>query len=71
MLIDYLVAFGKWNWLILAAIFFVIELVAPGAFMMWLGLASLLVAAAVGWLAYANRDQSPKPGDAPDPAHQP
>ncbi|WNG85625.1 DUF3153 domain-containing protein [Mycobacterium sp. ITM-2016-00317] len=37
----------------------------------WLGLASLLVAAAVGWLAYANRDQSPKPGDAPDPARQP
>jgi hypothetical protein len=37
----------------------------------WLGIASLLVAAAVGWLAYANRDQSPKPGDMQDPAHQP
>ena len=43
MLIDYLVTFGKWNWLILAAVFFVIELVAPGAFMMWLGLSALLV----------------------------
>jgi membrane protein implicated in regulation of membrane protease activity len=43
MLLDYLIAFGKWNWLILAAIFFVIELVAPGAFMMWLGLSSLAV----------------------------
>ena len=43
MLIDYLIAFGKWNWLILAAIFFVIELLAPGAFMMWLGLSSLAV----------------------------
>ena len=43
MLIDYLATFGKWNWLILAAIFFVVELVAPGAFMMWLGLSALLV----------------------------
>jgi len=32
-----------WHWLIAAAIFFVLELIAPGAFMMWLGLASLLV----------------------------
>ena len=43
MLIDFLVTLGKWNWLILAAIFFVIELLAPGAFMMWLGLSALLV----------------------------
>ena len=43
MLIEYLTALGKWNWLILAAIFFVIELVAPGAFMLWLGLSALLV----------------------------
>src|SRR2546423_7586467 len=43
MLIDYLVTWGKWNWLILAAIFFVLELLAPGAFMMWLGLSALLV----------------------------
>src|SRR5947208_16549710 len=42
MLIEYLTTFGKWNWLILAAVFFVIELVAPGAFMMWLGLSALL-----------------------------
>ena len=40
MLIDYLVAFGNWNWLILAAIFFVIELLAPGVFMLWLGLSA-------------------------------
>jgi inner membrane protein len=43
MLIDTLVTFGKWTWLILAGVFFVIELVAPGAFMMWLGLSALLV----------------------------
>jgi len=54
MLIDYLVTWGKWNWLILGAIFFVLELLVPGAFMMWLGLSALLVGvisffAAWGW----------------------
>src|SRR2546423_14164955 len=32
-----------WNWLILSAIFFLLELLAPGAFMLWLGLSALLV----------------------------
>jgi len=45
MLIDYLVEWGKWNWLILGAVFFVLELLVPGAFMMWLGLSALLVGA--------------------------
>ena len=43
MLMDYLAVWGQWNWLILAGIFFVLELVAPGAFMLWLGLSALLV----------------------------
>jgi membrane protein implicated in regulation of membrane protease activity len=43
MLMEYIAALGKWNWLILAGVFFVIELVAPGAFMLWLGLSALLV----------------------------
>src|SRR3954471_7776930 len=43
MLMEYIAALGKWNWLILAGVFFVIELVAPGAFMLWLRLSALLV----------------------------
>ena len=43
MLIDYLATIGKWNWLILSAAFLVLELLAPGAFMLWLGLSALLV----------------------------
>ena len=43
MLIEYVTSLGKWNWLIVAAVAFAIELVAPGAFMMWLGLSALLV----------------------------
>lgn len=40
---DYIVALGVWNWLILGALFFVLELFAPGAFMLWLGFAALAV----------------------------
>jgi len=43
MLMDTIVAYGKWSWLILAGVFFVVELVAPGAFMLWLGLSAFLV----------------------------
>src|SRR3981081_3372776 len=43
MIIDYLASLGAWNWLIAAAAFFIIELLAPGAFMLWLGLSPLLV----------------------------
>ena len=52
MLIDYFVTLGKWNWLIIAALFFVLELLAPGTFMLWLGLSALLVGIIsffVGW----------------------
>jgi membrane protein implicated in regulation of membrane protease activity len=43
MLLDYIQTLGNWNWLILAGIFFVLELVAPGAFMLWLGISAMLV----------------------------
>jgi membrane protein implicated in regulation of membrane protease activity len=35
-----LLALGAWNWLILAAVLFVLELVAPGIFFMWFGMAA-------------------------------
>lgn len=34
---------GVWNWLILGAVLLALELLAPGIFLMWLGLAALLV----------------------------
>ncbi|HTS39684.1 MAG TPA: NfeD family protein [Xanthobacteraceae bacterium] len=34
---------GFWKWIILGAILLALELTAPGAFMMWLGLSALLV----------------------------
>jgi hypothetical protein len=40
---DLIVSLGHWNWFILAVILFAIELVAPGTFMLWLGLSAILV----------------------------
>lgn len=34
---------GVWNWLILGALLLALELAAPGMFMLWLGLAAILV----------------------------
>jgi membrane protein implicated in regulation of membrane protease activity len=40
---DFIVSLGHWNWFILAVILFALELMAPGAFMFWLGLSAVLV----------------------------
>lgn len=37
------VSLGSWNWLIVGLILMALELLAPGVFMFWLGLAALLV----------------------------
>ena len=42
-MVDYLVSLGTWNWFIAGAVLLAIEIAAPGAFMMWFGLAALLV----------------------------
>jgi membrane protein implicated in regulation of membrane protease activity len=42
-MIDAILTLGVWNWFILGALFLMLELFAPGAFMLWLGLAALAV----------------------------
>jgi hypothetical protein len=37
------ITLGTWNWLIFAFILMALELLAPGVFLFWLGLAALLV----------------------------
>lgn len=37
------VTLGTWNWLILGLVLIGVEVLAPGVFMLWLGLAALLV----------------------------
>jgi len=36
-------SFGFWDWFILAAVLLLLEVMAPGTFMLWLGLAAILV----------------------------
>jgi inner membrane protein len=40
---DLLMELGTWNWLILGVALMAIETFAPGVFMLWLGLAALIV----------------------------
>jgi len=40
---DVLVKIGSWNWLIVGLLLMALELIAPGVFLLWLGLAALLV----------------------------
>jgi len=40
---DMFVTLGTWNWLIFGVLLMALELLAPGVFLFWLGLAALLV----------------------------
>ncbi len=42
-MIDIVAKLGTWNWLILAVVLMGIETFAPGVFMLWLGIAALIV----------------------------
>jgi len=42
-------ALGPWTWMILAAILFVLEVLSPGIFLMWFGVAAVIT----GILAFA------------------
>jgi membrane protein implicated in regulation of membrane protease activity len=37
------VAMGGWLWFVVAAVFLLIELTVPGVFMLWLGLAAIMI----------------------------
>jgi membrane protein implicated in regulation of membrane protease activity len=40
---DWFVALGAWNWFVVAVVFLVLEVTMPGVFMLWLGLAAIMV----------------------------
>src|SRR6266851_5023947 len=50
----WIASLGSWNWFILAALLFLLEVLAPGMFMLWLGLSAILIgiaasAAVLSW----------------------
>jgi membrane protein implicated in regulation of membrane protease activity len=42
-MLAWIVSLGPWNWFILAVLLFVLELLTPGVFMLWLGLAAAVI----------------------------
>jgi inner membrane protein len=42
-MLAWIVSLGSWNWFILAALLLLVEVLAPGMFMLWLGLSAILV----------------------------
>jgi membrane protein implicated in regulation of membrane protease activity len=42
-MLDILAKLGSWNWLIVGLVLMALELLLPGIFLLWLGLAALLV----------------------------
>jgi membrane protein implicated in regulation of membrane protease activity len=47
-MVETIAALGAWNWMILAAVLFALELLTPGIFLMWFGVA----AAATGLIVF-------------------
>ncbi|TYR30184.1 NfeD family protein [Mesorhizobium microcysteis] len=42
MIMDWLSQLGPWNWMVLGAVLLTLEIVAPGAYLLWLGIAAVL-----------------------------
>src|SRR5258705_11838140 len=36
---------GPWNWMVLGFLLLVMEIIAPGVFMLWIGIAALIIGA--------------------------
>ncbi|OHV83085.1 NfeD family protein [Mesorhizobium sp. ORS 3428] len=44
---------GPWNWMVLGFVLLVMEVVAPGVFMLWIGIAALIIGAISLLVSYA------------------
>ena len=42
MIVEWFSDFGLWNWFILGAVLLVVEILAPGVYLLWLGIAAIL-----------------------------
>ncbi|MPZ38818.1 MAG: NfeD family protein [Rhizobiales bacterium] len=54
VLLSWIASLGGWIWFVAAAVFLLLELLMPGVFMLWLGLAAILIgiislAAVMSW----------------------
>ncbi|MCG6114576.1 MAG: NfeD family protein [Mesorhizobium sp.] len=42
MLVEFLATIGPWNWIILGCVLLALEIVVPGFYLLWIGIAALL-----------------------------
>ena len=42
MIVEWFSDFGAWNWFILGAVLLAVEIVAPGVYLLWLGVAAII-----------------------------
>lgn len=42
MIVQWFAQFGPWNWMILGAVLLALEIMLPGVFLLWLGIAAIL-----------------------------
>lgn len=42
MMMQWFAELGPWNWMVLGAVLLTLEIVAPGAYLLWLGIAAIL-----------------------------
>ena len=52
--VDFIAAYGAWSWIVAGLILLALELVLPGGFLLWMGIAGLVtgfvtMAAPIGW----------------------
>lgn len=51
-MIEFMISLGVWNWFIAGTVLLLLELLVPGVFMLWLGIAAIVTGAlsfAAGW----------------------
>ncbi|MBS4083996.1 MAG: NfeD family protein, partial [Rhizobiales bacterium] len=46
---NFLVQLGNWNWFIVGGLLLALEVIVPGTFMLWLGLAAIATGV-IGWI---------------------
>jgi membrane protein implicated in regulation of membrane protease activity len=57
MILDLIASLGVWNWFVLGLILLGIEVLAPGTFILWLGIAALLTGAITFLLGFGWQTQ--------------
>ena len=51
MIIEWVTSLGPWSWMVFGAVLLAIEILAPGVYLLWLGIAAIITGALSFWLS--------------------